>query len=107
MFVLAEANVSLLVGGGSHFNTYVALCTADGKEVHKAHGQDTEIFRRVAWNAARLVGRKVFLRVVDGHPSHWGYLAIDDVRAAGRVDPAATEQRWAARKKILPGLLDS
>ena len=105
VFVLAEAKVSLLIGGGSHFNTYAALCTLDGAEAFKAHGQDTEIFRRVEWDAARLVGRKVFLRVVDGHPAHWGYLAIDDVRAAGRVDEAATKQRWAARKEILPGLL--
>ena len=30
VFVLREADISLLVGGGSHFNTYVALCLLPG-----------------------------------------------------------------------------
>ncbi len=107
VFVLGGPKVSLMVGGGSHFNTYVALCTLDGKEVFKAHGRDTEVFRRVEWGAGNLVGKKVFLRVVDGHPAGWGYLAIDDVRAQGTNDPSATAEYRLKRKPILDALLAS
>jgi len=104
VFVLHAPKVSLLVGGGSHHNTYAALCTLDGKEVLKAHGRNTEVFRRVEWDAAALVGKRVFVRVVDGHASSWGYLAVDDVVARGRIDPDATKRHAASRRPILAGL---
>ncbi len=54
--------IALLVGGGSHDNTYVALCTDDGTEVLHARGKNTEVFQRVNWDASELVGRRVFLK---------------------------------------------
>lgn len=99
VFVLTGARISLLVGGGSHDNTYVALCTDDGTEVLHARGKNTEVFQPVTWDASELVGRRVFLKAVDLHPGGWGYIALDDVQAEGRLDPQATEARIALREE--------
>lgn len=99
VFLLTGTRISLLVGGGSHDNTYVALCTDDGTEVLHARGKNTEVFQPVTWDASELVGRRVFLKAVDLHPGGWGYIALDDVQAEGRLDPQATEARVALREE--------
>ena len=104
VFVLTEPGMSLKVAGGRHANTYVALCTMDGKEVLKAHGDNAQPFKQVRWSAPQLVGRRVFLRVADGHPGSWGDIALDCFVAQGKIDPIATEKRFAERKPILPEL---
>jgi hypothetical protein len=95
VFVLAGPKMSLLAGGGSHADTYVALCTLDGKEVRHARGQNDEPMHRVAWEVPELVGRKVFLRVVDRNQGGWGHITMDDFVAVGRVDPEATKEHFA------------
>ena len=65
VFVLTGPRISLMIGGGSHANTYVALCTEDGEEVFRAHGRDTEVFHSVTWDAGKLVSKRVFLKAVD------------------------------------------
>ena len=42
VFVPTGPEMTLLVGGGRHKNTYIALCTLDGKEVLQARGRNTE-----------------------------------------------------------------
>ncbi len=90
VFELAEGNVSLLVGGGSHSDTYVALCTLDGTEVLKAHGDNSEVMRRVVWDGAELLGQKVFLEVFDQNRGSWGHVTLDDVQAQGKLDEQGT-----------------
>ena len=66
VFVLADREISMLVGSGTQPVSYVALCTLDGQEVLVARGKDqTEVMQRVRWDATPWVGQKVFLRVVD------------------------------------------
>jgi hypothetical protein len=89
VFVLLEPTVSFLVGGGSHADTYVALCTEGADEVLRASGKNTEVMQRVAWDAGQYVGRRVFVKIADGNRGSWGHVTFDDFRAAGRIDPAA------------------
>jgi hypothetical protein len=95
VFVLAYGKISLLVGGGSHDNTYIALCTEDGKEVFHARGKNTEVFQPVTWDAGALIGERIFLKAVDLHTGGWGYIALDNFRAQGRLDSEATKSRFA------------
>jgi hypothetical protein len=95
VFVLSKPDVSMLVGGGSADRTYVALCTRDGKEVRYARGSQSEKMRRVAWSVPELVGQPLFLRIVDQIGQPWGHITFDDFRAEGKIDPAATQQRFA------------
>lgn len=97
VFVLTGASVSFLVGGGAHRETYVALCTEDGKEVLYARGKNTSVMQPVTWDTRKLVGRKAFLRVVDRHRGGWGHVTFDDFRAAAHIDKQATDARFAAR----------
>ena len=101
VFVLQGPTMTFLVGGGKSPQTYVALCTLDGREILKANGQDSEQMGRVQWQAEKLVGKKVFLRVVDANQGGWGHVTFDDFIAQGTLDPAATREHFAKRKMVL------
>ena len=101
VFELTGPEMTFLVGGGKNVNTYVALCTADGKEVATARGRNAEKMLRVTWHQPKLVGKRVFLRVHDGHNGGWGHITLDDFTAVGRIDAAATKQHFAKRKNVL------
>ena len=103
VFVLQEPKISFLIGGGNDELTYVALCTIDGNERSRACGRQDEKMTRQAWDLPELVGKKVFLRVVDGSAGEWGHVTLDDVAAAGSLDARATDERFAARRRcVLP-----
>jgi len=99
VFVLTAPDMAFLVGGGKHAETYVALCTLDGKEAHKACGKGAERMERAQWHAPELVGRPVFLRVVDRHTRGWGHVTFDYFVASGRLDAEATEARFAKAER--------
>ncbi len=97
VFVLDKPEISMLVGGGSGNDTYVAICTLEGEELRKTkEGQPAETMRRIQWKVPQLVGEPAFLRVVDRATGGWGHITLDDFRADGRLDAAATEKRFAA-----------
>lgn len=96
VFTLTGPHMSMLIGGGVKPNAYAALCTLDGKEVLRGQGKiNTEAMQRVEWNAPELVGKPVFLRLVDNETGGWGYVAFDDFKATGRLDMIETEKRFA------------
>ena len=95
VFVLTGSEMSMLVGAGVKPASYVALCALDGNEVLKARGKpDTEEMQRIQWDAPQLVGKKVFLRLVDHETGGWGHVTFDDFRADGKIDKATTRERW-------------
>ena len=99
VFVLRGETASLLVGGGSHADTYVALCTEDGREVLYARGKNDETLQRVRWDVGKLAGQRVFLRVVDRNTGGWGHVTFDDFTAEGEIDAQATLARSAALER--------
>ncbi|MCP4450343.1 MAG: hypothetical protein GY809_02700, partial [Planctomycetes bacterium] len=86
IFILSGSTMTFLVGGGSSAQTYVALCRLDGEEVVKARGRNTEVMERITWNRPELIGKAVFLRIVDKNSGPWGYIAFDDFVAQGKID---------------------
>lgn len=101
VFLLDAPDISLLIGGGTQPDTYVALCTLDGKEHVQARGKASEVMSRLHWQLPNLLGQPVFLRVFDGNSGGWGHVTLDDVVATGRIDPQATTEHLAKRKRIL------
>ena len=99
VFVLKAPRMSLRVGGGKHRETYVALCTLDGKEHLHARGKDSVVMQEIAWDAPQLVGKKVFLRIVDKHEGGWGHVTFDDFQAEGTIDKEATAAWFAGAEQ--------
>ncbi len=89
VFTLRNRQLSFLVGGGGGMNTYVALCTLDGREHQRASGQNSEYFHRVVWDVPELVGHDVYVRIVDQNTGGWGHVVFDDLRAAGTLKVTA------------------
>ncbi|MHC4199709.1 MAG: hypothetical protein ACYSU0_06925, partial [Planctomycetota bacterium] len=98
VFTLRSPEMTLLVGGGGHADTYVALCSfssTKGREVLTARGKNAQNMQRVTWRAPKLVGKRVFLRLVDRNGGGWGHITFDDFTAKGRIDPKATKKHFA------------
>ncbi|MEE8451144.1 MAG: hypothetical protein V3R99_04485, partial [Thermoguttaceae bacterium] len=100
VFLLTGPGATFQIGGGKHKETYVALCTLDGKEVLKAHGVNDEVFQLAQWDVTPYIGKQVFLRIVDQHEKGWGHVLLDDFRAEGQIDLDATEKRFASLDQL-------
>ena len=94
VFELKSAEMTMLIGGGQGKGTYIALCTLDGKEQLKSHGRNDELFFLNKWSAKHLVGKKVFLKLVDTSRGGWGHILFDAFETIGTVDKAATAKRF-------------
>jgi hypothetical protein len=101
VFVLEDATIHLKVGGGKHGNTYIALCTMDGKEHQQARGVNDQVLQSITWKAPELVGKPVFIRLFDGNSGGWGHITLDAVQAQGTIDEAATTAQFKNRKPVL------
>lgn len=101
VFVLNGPNMTMLVGGGNHPDTYVALCTTDGVEHAIGRGTNSEKMQRITWDTPSLVGQRVFLRVVDRSVAGWGHITFDDFRASGQIDKAATAEHFDKATALL------
>jgi hypothetical protein len=105
VFRLDQAQMTFLVGGGRHHNTYVALCTLDGKQHLRASGANAQVMKKISWKAPKeLLGQKVFLRIVDGNAGGWGHVTLDDFHAVGQIDADATKAQLASRKPMLKNI---
>ncbi|MFO7974405.1 MAG: hypothetical protein R6V12_07215 [Candidatus Hydrogenedentota bacterium] len=95
VFKLQAPEMTLLVGGGKHPDTYIALCTLDGHEHCHARGENTETMAERSWHKPELVGQQCFLRIVDQNQGGWGHITFDNFVAGGVIDEEATAERFA------------
>jgi putative membrane-bound dehydrogenase-like protein len=80
-FTVTHPWASFLVGGGPYPETCVELVRADVGEVFfRASGLAEEDLRRVAVDLRSVMGKKMFIRLVDKHTGHWGHVNFDDFR---------------------------
>ena len=85
VFLLTGKRMSFLVGGGTHPQTRVALCTPEGTELLVAHGIDSPVMQRVDWDVSAYAGSKLVLRLIDRRQMHWGHLTFDDFSCEGVI----------------------
>ena len=85
LFVPKAGVMTFQVGGGKGAQTYIALCTEDGKEVKTAHGSNKQEMRRVSWDIAPHGGKTVFLKIVDKSTASWGHITADNFQFDGKV----------------------
>ncbi|TWU32494.1 sulfatase family protein [Novipirellula artificiosorum] len=93
-FIPKGGPMTFRVGGGSGKGTYVALCTAEGAELKKAHGINNQMMQTVDWDLTPYAGTKLFLKVVDESTSGWGHITVDNFQFDAEVllqssEPAA------------------
>ncbi|MFF4191987.1 GH116 family glycosyl hydrolase [Nonomuraea sp. NPDC001831] len=104
-FTIAQPVVSMLVGGGSGANTYVAVCAYDetrpdgcGQELAVARGDSAEVMARRLLDVSAHIGERAIVKVVDDSTSGWGHITVDDIRndlpaTPGEVRVARTASR--------------
>jgi putative membrane-bound dehydrogenase-like protein len=80
-FKVTHPWASFLVGGGPHEVTCVELVKADTKDVFfRASGIEQEDMSRAVVDLRGLLGKEIFIRIVDKHSGHWGHINFDDFR---------------------------
>ncbi|MBP5226530.1 MAG: hypothetical protein J6336_04015 [Kiritimatiellae bacterium] len=103
--ILESPEITLKVGGGGkgRSEVYVAVCSLDGKELKRFTGENVQTLfdRKVA--LPDQVGKPIFFRVVDQENGGWAHITLDAVVCQGRIDPAASAERFARRKRELLG----
>jgi hypothetical protein len=84
---------SFLVGGGAYPWTRVDVVSADDDHVvFQSTGANFESMQRVAVDLRALVGKSIYLRIVDEATGGWGHVNFDDFRfedAEPRLAPPA------------------
>lgn len=78
-FEIRGETLMLRVGGGNVEGVAVELQTLDGRVLHSARGDNTEVLREVRWDVSALVGQQVRLVLVDEATGGWGHLLVDEV----------------------------
>ena len=84
-FIPRAGKMSFRVGGGGGKSTYVALCTANGREVQYARGIGDQIMQRAEWDLTPYAGKKMFIRIVDKATGGWGHVTADNFQFDGEV----------------------
>ncbi|MEV4897395.1 hypothetical protein AB0K48_49470, partial [Nonomuraea sp. NPDC055795] len=86
-FTVVQPVVTMLVGGGSGANTYVAICAYDetkpdgcGQELSVTRGNSAEVMARRQLDVSAHVGRRVIVKAVDDSIGGWGHITLDDIR---------------------------
>ena len=80
-FVLTSPYISFLIGGGSHPETRMEIVDQEsGSLLFKATGRNSESMRWVVADLSSSVGKRIFVRLVDGVSGGWGHINFDDVR---------------------------
>ncbi|HEY1381413.1 MAG TPA: dehydrogenase, partial [Gemmataceae bacterium] len=80
-FTVTHPWASFLVGGGPYPDTCAELVRADTGEVFsRTSGLAEEDLRRVAVDLRPVMGKQIFIRLVDKQTGHWGHVNFDDFR---------------------------
>ena len=85
LFVPEAGKLTFRVGGGAGDNVYVALCTADGKEVQFARGINDQVMQDHQWDLSPYAGKKMFIKIVDHSTNGWGHITADDFQFDGKA----------------------
>ncbi len=85
LFIPESGKMTFRVGGGDGPNTYVALCTADGKEVQFARGVRNQMMQQCQWDLSPYIGKKMFCKVFDNATGGWGHVTADNFQFDAKV----------------------
>jgi arylsulfatase A-like enzyme len=85
LFVPEGGTMTFRIGGGGGDSTFVALCTAEGKEVLIARGINDQVMQEATWDLTPYVGQEIFLKIVDRSTGRWGHLTVDDFQFDAQV----------------------
>lgn len=79
-FEVTHPWASLLIGAGKDSKTerVEIVEEATGKVVFSASGEDRENMKRVPVKLAGLMGKRIFIRIVDQSTAGWGHVNFDD-----------------------------
>ena len=80
-FLVSHPFASYLIAGGASSKTRVEIVTADDDQVfHSASGKNAPALTPVVVDMKKIVGRRIFIRIVDQESGGWGHIIFDDFR---------------------------
>lgn len=85
LFIPEGGTMTFRVGGGRGPSTYVSLCTAAGKEVLWARGDNDQVMLEASWDLTPFAEKKMFIKVVDRSTVGWGHITVDDFQFDAKI----------------------
>jgi putative membrane-bound dehydrogenase-like protein len=80
-FVVTQRYAGFLIGGGSTDATRIELVRKENNRVfYKTSGDQAENMHRVVVDLNDLLGKEIFIRLVDASEGGWGHINFDDFR---------------------------
>ncbi|HEY2893240.1 MAG TPA: dehydrogenase, partial [Pirellulales bacterium] len=80
-FVVTRPWASFLIAGGSSHDTRVELVRRDtGEVIAERSGDNTETLKPAVVDLQKVVGKEIFIRLVDNSRGGWGHVNFDDFR---------------------------
>ncbi len=80
-FLVSHPFASYLIAGGSSSKTRVEIVTADDNQVfHSASGKKGPAMSPIVVDMKKILGRQIFVRIVDQESGGWGHIIFDDFR---------------------------
>lgn len=101
LYLLKGSDITLLVGGGSGGETYVAVYDETGKELARTQGGNKEAMDEQTLKLPDMVGKNIFFRIVDQSMGGWGHITADNIRFDGEL-AASDDAYWKKCKPKAP-----
>src|SRR5262245_33393956 len=79
-FEVTHPYASFLVGGGSRQVQVAIILAENNQRFYWAPGKDAENLRPVIVDMQPIMGKKIFIRIVDQGTAGWGHINFDDFR---------------------------
>lgn len=85
LFTPDGGDLTFRVGGGSGSDTYVALCSADGVELLRARGINSQVMQKASWDLTHFAGQELFIKIADLATGGWGHITVDNFQLDAKV----------------------
>ncbi len=99
VFRLSSPEISFVVGGGRHKETYIALCDLSGKELFSVRGKNSVELTRTVWDCSKYIGETVVIKLIDHHQGSWGHITADNFKLEATIDQELTLERRKSSKQ--------
>ncbi|HVT27801.1 MAG TPA: PVC-type heme-binding CxxCH protein [Lacipirellulaceae bacterium] len=102
-FPVTHPYASFLVGGGAGAGERVEVVRADTNAViFQDSGRNAEEMQLAVVDLRKLVGQKIFIRVIDEERGGWGHINFDDFRFHDRPPPVVHDRQVIGRPDVYP-----
>ena len=91
-FVIRQAYIRFLIGGGAHKGKTCMNLNIDGATVLSATGKNNEKLEPHVWDVRSYIGKTAVLEIVDQATGGWGHVNVDHIAFVDQADESSASE---------------